>query len=411
MKKNVVYIFISIILILGLITNIAIFIINKNKEHHKLFKHTVFYDHQDSFYESGYIPFSGQGKLRIEKWKLDIPDGNLTPPTVILENNKFIVPTTDGAIYVGRLDNNIFKSKKIYQLSDNNLINNKFISSTVNLRDIKVNGQDIYVTLFGMNQNKCFCLKIYYGQLNNGTIKSMRPIWQSNSDCNHPPKISAGRLLILDKNHLLISTGKEDETLFDETHSDYGKTILLTMKDNKIIKKEIFTSGHRNPSGLFVHQKNPLEVYEVEHGPMGGDELNLLKLNNNYGWPHVTYGIPYSENNALNNNLKNSDTHFSSHEGFTKPLFSWMPDIGISDIIEIQSKKQLPYWYQDILIGSLNGVYGSGHSIYRLHLDNGRVNLVERIEINEKIRSLFEDSDGNIWFKTDSQKIGKLSLY
>jgi glucose/arabinose dehydrogenase len=348
------------------------------------------------------MPFTGNGRLHLEKWKLDIPDGTVTPPSAPLGTNKFIISTSSGGIYLGEISNRKFKSRKILQLNNSQI------------RDIKTLNNKVFISSIVNNKNNCPAIRIYQANLddNKNPLKKIETIWESNTDCSKSGLSSrepGGKFLVIDDTRLLISFGGGTAKIDNQIANDFGKTILLTFTNDKVTSKQIFSSGHRNPSGLFLHQKEPLEVYEVEHGPMGGDELNLLKFGNNYGWPYVSYGMPYGENNAPKTEPSTISTSFLNHKGYSEPLFSWIPDIGISDVVEIKSKKEFPFWFGDILVGSLNGSYQSGHSIYRLHLVDGKVNLLERIDLDEKIRSIFEDDSGNIYFKTDSQKIGRIT--
>ncbi|MDX1638656.1 MAG: PQQ-dependent sugar dehydrogenase [Balneolaceae bacterium] len=104
----------------------------------------------------------------------------------------------------------------------------------------------------------------------------------------------------------------------------------------------IFTYGHRNPQGLAVHPETN-EVWDAEHGPRGGDELNLLKAGNNYGWPVITYGIHYDGRIMTRERRK---------EGLQQPNFYWRPSIAISGIA-FYDKDMFPYWKNRLLVGAL----------------------------------------------------------
>jgi cytochrome c2 len=125
-------------------------------------------------------------------------------------------------------------------------------------------------------------------------------------------------------------------------------------------------------------------IWETEHGPQGGDELNLLRQNLNYGWPIVTYGTDYGTF-AWPLNPKQGD-----HEGFEAPFFAWVPSLGVSNLIGVE-KDLFPVWKGDLLVSSL------GYKrIYRLRIRNNRVEYEEPIEIGMRIRDIVEGSDGRI---------------
>ena len=105
-------------------------------------------------------------------------------------------------------------------------------------------------------------------------------------------------------------------------------------KDNPILTGNtepttVYSYGHRNPQGLIMDQATQ-ELYEVEHGPKGGDEINLIKKGNNYGWPLISYGVNYDD-------VKVSDS--PKLEGMTDPIFAYVPSIGTCGLAIITSNK------------------------------------------------------------------------
>ena len=123
-----------------------------------------------------------------------------------------------------------------------------------------------------------------------------------------------GKSLFLNEKELIIAAGGGVDTLANENWSSYGKTILISHKNGHLLNQKIFTKGHRNPSGLFSDGVN---IYEVEHGPSGGDELNKLVQGKNYGWPNETYGY---ESHDVTNYMPPKKEF--SHEHYEPPLFA-----------------------------------------------------------------------------------------
>ncbi len=169
-------------------------------------------------------------------------------------------------------------------------------------------------------------------------------------------------------------------------------------EDNPFVGQEgartaIFSYGHRNPQGLVTHPETG-EIWETEHGPRGGDELNLVKKGKNYGWPVITYGINYSGTPITD------ETH---REGMEQPLHYWVPSIAPCGM-EIVSSDKYPGWEGNILIGSLSFQYlemlvMDGYSVA------GREKLLENIG---RVRNVIQGPDGFIYVGVESKGIYRL---
>lgn len=202
---------------------------------------------------------------------------------------------------------------------------------------------------------------------------------------------AGGRLVLLDENTLLLSVGDhgfyglESLQLFaQDPEASYGKTIRIDVNSGH---GEIFTTGHRNPQGLFMGADRRLWL--SEHGSQGGDELNMLQQGANYGWPFVTYGTEYGAT------AWPLSAQQGRHEGFVQPQFAWTPSIGVSNLIQIRGTA-FPIWSGDLLVGSL-----AARSLYRVVLDGDRVVLSEPIPLGRRVRDLLELPDGRIVVWTD----------
>ena len=134
------------------------------------------------------------------------------------------------------------------------------------------------------------------------------------------------------------------------------------------------SSGHRNPQGLVFTKGGKL--INAEHGPEGGDELNVIKDEGNYGWPYKTYGTDYG---TFNWPLKLKPQRVE----FTEPLFAWVPSAAISPVIEITDFNEA--WDGDLLIGSLKA-----QTLFRLKVTNDRVIFSESIWIGHRIRDIVQ---------------------
>ena len=173
--------------------------------------------------------------------------------------------------------------------------------------------------------------------------------------------------------------------------SDYGKVLLLDMQGGA----EVFTLGHRNPQGLLVDSAD--RIWVTEHGPAGGDELNLLRQGRNYGWPLATYGADYNKRTWPLN------PDGLDHGGFTEPVYAFVPSVAISNLIQVGGK-QFPRWKGDFLIGSLRK-----ESLYRAHVREERVIYVEPLTVGKRIRDLVEAEDGRVLLWSDDETVTVLS--
>ncbi len=171
----------------------------------------------------------------------------------------------------------------------------------------------------------------------------------------------------------------------------FGSVISIEKKTN--INQKI-SMGHRIPEGLFYdHSRNIL--WESEHGPRGGDELNLINLKkfSDYGFPFVSLGAPYWK-------IGNLGTKFNFHEGFQQPFFSFVPSIGPSQLsLSPETGLFKVYWDNDLILTSLKD-----KSIYRLKILNNRVNYAERIFIGNRLRSV-DTLSKNLIMGTDNGSI------
>lgn len=208
-----------------------------------------------------------------------------------------------------------------------------------------------------------------------------------------------GRMILLDAHTLLLTIGDHGfdvvnakQNLPQDPSAAYGKTMLIHLDDGR---SEIYTTGHRNPQGLFKDADDTLWL--TEQGPRGGDELNLLVRGRNYGWPFITYGTDYSSLVWPLNAPGGDDS------GFEAPVYAWQPSIAASNLIRIEQDR-FPSWTGDLLVASL-----AAESLWRVRLRAQHVVLVEPIHIGSRIRDLIEDADGRIVLWTDDATLISLT--
>ncbi len=177
-----------------------------------------------------------------------------------------------------------------------------------------------------------------------------------------------------------------------------GKVIRITPDgaapaDNPFVgrsdaKAEIWSYGHRNEQGLAINPASG-DLWEIEHGPRGGDEVNIIGKGKNYGWPVIGYGIDYS-------GAKIHDS--TSKGGMEQPVKYWVPSIAPSGMT-FYTAKLFPKWTGSLFTGAL-----AGKMLVRLSLNGNTVTGEERLlqNLNERIRDVRQGPDGALWLLTDN---------
>lgn len=158
-------------------------------------------------------------------------------------------------------------------------------------------------------------------------------------------------------------------------------------------KKAIFSYGHRNPQGMIRHPSTG-DIWTHEHGPQGGDEINIIKKGANYGWPVITYGINYSGTPI---------TETTEKEGMEQPLYYWVPSIAPSGM-DFVSSDRYPDWKGNLLVGSLKFQY-----LERMIIKNNQV--TERIKLFDgigRLRNIKQAPDGYIYIAVENEGIFKI---
>ena len=158
-------------------------------------------------------------------------------------------------------------------------------------------------------------------------------------------------------------------------------------------KSAIFSYGHRNPQGMAKHPITG-DIWTHEHGPKGGDEVNIIAKGKNYGWPVISYGVNYSGT---------SFTDLTEKAGMEQPLWYWDPSIAPSDMVFVTSDKY-PQWQGNVLVGSLKFGY-----LVMLTLDGNKVVKEEVVQENlTRIRSISQGPDGYLYVGADGVGVYRL---
>ncbi|HTH81075.1 MAG TPA: PQQ-dependent sugar dehydrogenase [Ramlibacter sp.] len=199
--------------------------------------------------------------------------------------------------------------------------------------------------------------------------------------------------------HLFVALGDrfKPREKAQSLDNDLGKILRITKDgahaagnpfvENPDALPEIWTYGHRNPQGLTLAPD--LSLWETEHGPQGGDEVNLIRPGLNYGWPVVTYGEEYG-----GGKIGEGITH---KEGMEQPLHHWTPSIAPSGMAFVTSDRYGPAMKGNLFVGSLKFRY-----LARLELAQGKVARESRaLDVGERVRDVRQGPDGFLYLLTD----------
>ena len=261
-----------------------------------------------------------------------------------------------------------------------------------------INNQLVYLSYAGKNDNG-YSTEVLRGRLNNYSLEDVEVIFKAS------PKSGGSRhfggRLIFNNSDLYITLGdRGDRPVAQQLHSHSGS--LIRIKDNgdipadnpyvnvKHALPEIYSYGHRNIQGIAIHPKTK-SLWIHEHGPQGGDELNIIEPAANYGWPVITYGVNYVIGTKIG-----EGTH---KKGMKQPIYQWTPSVAPSGMA-FYSGDEFPQWQNNLLVGSLK--FGL---LIRLEIENGQVIHEERMLDGKygRIRDVRIGPDGAIYLLTDEE--------
>ena len=214
-----------------------------------------------------------------------------------------------------------------------------------------------------------------------------------------------GRMAFLG-GYLFLTVGdRHHQDRAQELSNHAGKILRLSEDgtvppDNPFVgtkdaRPEIWSYGHRNPQGLVVHPETG-ELWENEHGPLGGDELNIIRRGANYGWPVISYGWQYS-GGPIGKGI-------TAQEGMEQPVWVWTPAIAPSGMI-VYTGTKFPQWRGSFFIGAM-----AGHHLNRLVVQDGRVVVEERLMNRQagRVRLVAQSPDGFIYVGNDDGQLWRL---
>ena len=243
---------------------------------------------------------------------------------------------------------------------------------------------------------------------NEGSLENVSVIYRANPAANSTAHYG-GRILFDQTGNLLISTGERSglatRPLSQSVMAALGKIVRITTTGaaptgnpnmgQSGARPELYSIGHRNPQGLAIHPVTA-ELWQSEHGPRGGDELNRISAGSNYGWPIITYGIEYG-GQAIGSGIQQQN-------GMQQPVYYWDPVISPSGLTFYKGNR-IPEWQNNLFIGALSGAH-----IARLIIEDNRVVGEERLltSENQRFRDVTQGTDGALYAVTDAGRLYRI---
>ena len=270
----------------------------------------------------------------------------------------------------------------------------------------------VYLSYVKPGANGYGNLAVARGRFEGDRLSNLQEIFQANAPGNGTNRSSmwGGRIAFDKQGYLFVTLGDRQWPAVPDlnrhpaqdllTHN--GKTVRLhddgrVPKDNPFVGRphalpEIWTLGHRNAQGMAFHPASG-DLWQNEHGPQGGDELNLIVPGQNYGWPVIGYGVNYTTGLAI---------HEGTHkDGIAQPAYVWVPSIGVSGMM-FYTGDRFSGWKGDMLVGGM-----SGQRLVRLTLKGRRVVAHETLlQGVGRIRDVQQGPDGAIYVMIDANVRG-----
>ncbi len=264
--------------------------------------------------------------------------------------------------------------------------------------------------VFAENSGGANVTAVAKGRLSNDEtrIESATVIYRA-TPANSSTLHYGGRILFDASGYLLISTGERSgastRPLAQSVTAAIGKIVRITTTGQAApgnpsfsgagALPELYAIGLRNPQGLAIHPVTG-DLWQSEHGPRGGDELNRIEAGKNYGWPIITYGIEYG-GQVIGSGIQ-------QQEGMEQPAYYWDPVVSPSGMTFYKGNR-VPEWQNNLFIGCL-----SGQHIVRLVITNNKIAGEERLLTNlgQRFRDVTQGLDGALYAVTDQGRLYKI---
>ena len=271
------------------------------------------------------------------------------------------------------------------------------------LRDIQ--SRYSFIPQNGKRKKKGGHTALYIAKLVDFELKNLKMIYKGDYNTKKGQHWGS-RIAFDNKGHIFFSIGDRGNRDVNPQNlsRDGGKIYRLNLdgsipNDNPFldlqeVRKAIYSYGHRNPQGM-VYNRYTNKIWTHEHGPMGGDEINIIKPGKNYGWPIITYGINYSGTII---------TDKTSMEGMEQPLYYWVPSIAPSGMA-FSNSEIYPEWKNNLFVGSLKFQYVEMLSFNKKGEVKKRSKILENIG---RVRNIVEGPEGYLYVSVVGKGIYKI---
>ena len=343
--------------------------------------------------EAGYIRNIHDEKYNFKKLNLrnilNYDSDNYERPFGFIDffNKKIIFVSGKGKIFISNNFNREIEKLEFTEIKTN--LNNEYDFEDVNtykrnyIRDILIDGEELYLVIldiFKINDEIKYSTKIIKSNLinnNNLQFDIFFSIDEYGGEGGVDVTHGGGRLIKYKNDQYLLSIPDFGQFAYKAQikKSPFGKIVTIKKTTREY---DVFSLGHRNPQGLYWDAEKDI-IISSEHGPIGGDEINIIEKGKNYGWPLVSYG-------AGDINIK-SKNH--SEYNFEEPAYHFVDfNCGPSEIIKIP-ENFLNQKKDSFLLACLSGadpLYGQ--ALYNFTLNEDKLNKIQKIFINDRIRDL-----------------------
>jgi len=256
----------------------------------------------------------------------------------------------------------------------------------------------------GRDEDNRSSTAIARARLEDNALVDLEDIFIANSWSASPTNFG-GRMVFGNDGKLYMTIGERQEETRAQDMMDHGGKVIRLNPDGSVPQDnpfagidgalpEIYALGIRSPQGLTMHPDTGA-LWENEHGPLGGDEINIIEAGRNYGWPLATFGLDYDGFPF---------TEETEGEGLEQPFMYWIPSIAISGISVYQGEA-FPRWQGNVFVGAM--IMGrtpkTGH-IQRITFSDEGVPLVREpilVDLHQRIRDVRPGPDGHLYVLTD----------
>lgn len=301
--------------------------------------------------------------------------------------------TGSGKIFISNFKDFLSKEQVKFDLIKSNILD--FVDylelieerNSFGIKGVLIKNNEIIISLTKFTDNHCLNIRLIKAKINKKNLKFKKlydPLWcVKNARSSYQV---GGAIADLDEDHIIFSIGDLDNLYFyakNKYRKNFGAVLLLNLKNKKL---KVLSRGHRNSQGLFYDSEQNI-ILSTDHGPQGGDEINLLDLNKkfistpDFGWPKSSYGEHYDNHPK---EFYEVAPLYKSHKkyGFIEPLKYFVPSIAITSILKCNQK----YYF-----GAMGTYPGEGDmTIYSFNLNNSdkKIKNLNKISVNERVRHL-----------------------